>query len=85
MHPNATNLSPLEQRFLLAGCHYDAHRRAWRCPVCRRRAVLRLLRQPDASHRIDCASGCAAGDVLETLGASYFDVGPACFRRGSGP
>ena len=40
-----TDLHPIEQRLLLAGCAYDSRRRAWGCSSCRRRAALRLLRQ----------------------------------------
>ncbi len=85
MHFQHTTLHPIEQRLVCAGCAYDFRHRGWCCPVCRRPAALRLLRQPDASDRIDCASGCATGDVLETLGATYFDVAPDCFRPGDSP
>ena len=78
-------MHPIEQRLVLAGCFFDFRHRAWRCPACRRPATLRLLRQPDASDRIDCTSGCAAGDVLQAVGATFFDVAPACFRPGGAP
>ena len=80
-----TPLHPVEQRLLLAGCAYNFQRRAWRCPTCRWRSALHLFRQPDGSVRLSCSSGCAPGSVLEALDASYFDVGPACFRRGELP
>ena len=75
-----TILNPIAQRLLLSGCAYNFRRRAWRCPACRRPSVLRLLSQLDGSIDLSCSSGCAPRCVLGILEASYFDVGPACFR-----
>ena len=80
-----TDLHPIQQRLVLAGCAYDSQTQAWCCPSCRRCAALRVFRQADGSRRLTCTTGCAPHSVLDALGASYFEVGPACFRPGDLP
>ena len=80
-----TTLHPIEQRLLLAGCAYEFRRCAWRCPSCRQRGALRIIPMPDGADWLRCRSGCAAGQVLDALGATAFDVAPAHFRLGDRP
>ena len=73
--------SDLVQRLLLAGCYFDFCRNAWRCPACRRPAVLRLLEQVDGSIRPRSACRCETEQILDALGASFFDIEPRVFRE----
>jgi len=80
-------LARVRQRLVEAACGYDFKRRAWRCPSCRRRSSLRVRELPDGAIAFHCAArlsgarGCETPGVLESLGLSWLDVGPAQFRR----
>ena len=71
-------------RFALleSGSSYDVKRRAWKCPSCKCEALLRVCEVPDGSLRLECRGWhCAPHHILAALGLSFFDVGPAQFRR----
>lgn len=64
-----------------AGCDFDFRRRRWECPSCRAPLVFKLQLLQDGSVRFTCERGCPLEDLIGALGLTFWDVGPAMYRR----
>lgn len=90
-HAAHETLRRVRLQLLEAGCEFDFHLDAWRCPSCRRWAALRLQALPDGSVHLRCeptasgTSGCSMWSILESMGLTFLDVGPAAFRLRATP